>query len=227
MKAIIPAAICSLCLALTASAGELISNGGFETGDFTGWTTVSSAGSGGGWYVSTTSQTPLNGFPTVGPNSGNDYAVTDGYGPGTNVLYQSFTDPLDATSAVLSFDAFVDDDFGDSGFGGEVDLLAGNADPLTGTAIASFFSQDTAVSNGNPNSYVAYSGDISSLLTPGSTYLIRAYESDLSGPINFGVDDFSLVAASAAAAPEPATIIPTALLACVFAYRAGRRKARV
>lgn len=227
MKAIIPAAICSLCFALTASATQLISNGGFESGDFTGWTTAMSAGSGGGWFVSNTTVTPLNGFPTVGPNSGNDYAVTDSYGPGTNVLYQSFTDPLGTTSAVLSFDAFVDDDFGDSGFGGEVDLLAGNADPLTGTPLASFFSQDTAVSNGLPNPYVAYSGDISGLLTPGSTYLIRAYESDSSGPINFGVDDFSLVATSSATAPEPATIIPTALLACVFAYRVGRRKARV
>jgi hypothetical protein len=227
MKAIIPAAICSLCFALTASATQLISNGGFETGDFTGWTTVSSAGSGGGWYVSNASQTPLNGFPTEGPNSGNDYAVTDGFGPGTNVLYQSFTDPLGTTSAVLSFDAFVDDDFGASGFGGEVDLLAGNADPLTGTAIASFFSQDTAVSNGVPNPYVAFSQDISSLLTPGSTYLIRAYESDSTGPINFGVDDFSLLTTSSATAPEPATVIPTAMLACVFAYRVGRRKARV
>ena len=88
MKAIIPAAICSLCFALTASATQLISNGGFESGDFTGWTTAMSAGSGGGWFVSNTAVTPLNGFPTVGPNSGNDYAVTDGFGPGTNVLYQ-------------------------------------------------------------------------------------------------------------------------------------------
>jgi hypothetical protein len=226
MKVKVSAAICGLCLAFTANATELIANGGFVSGDLTGWATASSAGSGGGWYVSDATVTPLNEFPTVGPNSGNDYAVTDGYGPGTNVLYQSFTDPLGTTSAVLSFDAFLDDDFGASGFGGEVDLLAGNADPLTGTPIASFFSQDTAVSNGVPNPYVAFSEDISGLLTPGGTYLIRAYESDSSGPINFGVDDFSLSATSSAAAPEPATIIPTALLAGVFAYRAWRRKAR-
>ena len=227
MKVQVSAAICGLCLAFTASATQLIGNGGFESGDFTGWTTASSAGSGGGWFVSNAASSPSNGFPTAGPNSGNDYAVTDGEGPGTNVLYQSFIDPLGTTSAVLSFDAFVNDNFGASGFGGEVDLLAGNADPLTGTAIASFFSQDTTVSGGNPNPYVAYSQDISSLLTPGSTYLIRAYESDSSGPINFGVDDFSLVTTSSSTAPEPATAIPTALLACVFAYRAMRRKARV
>jgi hypothetical protein len=227
MKVQVSAAICSLCLAFTASADQLISNGGFESGDLTGWTTASSAGSGGAWSIDSTTITPSTGNPTVGPNSGSYYAVTDGFGPGTNVLYQSFTDPLGTTSAVLSFDAFVNDVFGTSGFGGEVDLLAGNADPLTGTVIASFFSQDTTVSGGVPNPYVAYSNDISGLLTPGSTYLIRAYESDSYGPINFGVDDFSLVTTSSSATPEPATVIPTALLACAFAYRTLRRKARV
>src|SRR5450432_845946 len=59
----VSAAICSLCLAFTANAAQLISNGGFESGDFTGWTTASSVGSGGGWFVATGPLTPLNGFP--------------------------------------------------------------------------------------------------------------------------------------------------------------------
>src|SRR5580658_5619477 len=102
MKVIVSAAICGLCLGFTASATQLIDNGGFESGDFTSWATASSVGSGGGWFVTTGGSSPLNGFPTVGPASGNDYAVTDGGGPGTNVLYQSFTDPLGTISAVLS-----------------------------------------------------------------------------------------------------------------------------
>lgn len=227
MKVKYSLAVCTLCVAFTASAGQITANGGFETGDFTGWTTESSPGSGGVWEVTNSSITPLNGFPTAGPYSGNDYAVTDGFGPGTNVLYQAFTDPLGTTSAVLSFEAFVNDDFGNSGFGGEVDLLAGDADPLTGTALAVFFNADSAVSNGVPNPYVGFNADIASLLTPGNTYLIRAYESDSTGPINFGVDAFSLVTTADSATPEPATVIPTALLAGFFACQARRRRARI
>ncbi len=227
MKSKYSAAICSLCLAFTASAAQIVNNGGFETGDLTGWTTASSGGSGGAWLVTSGSVSPWNGFPTVGPNSGNDYAVSDSFAPGTNVLYQSFTDPTGTTSAVLSFEFFVNDDFGASGFGGEVDLLAGDANPLMGAPLAVFLSSDAAVANGVPNPYVGFSQDIAGLLTPGSTYLLRAYESDSSGPINVGLDAVSLVTASASTAPEPATVIPTALLAGAFAYWARRRTARV
>ena len=225
MKSLFAAAVCGLCLTGTASASQVLVNGGFETGSFSGWTTVSSNGSGGGWFVDSASVSPLNGFPTVGAFSGSDYAVTDGFGPGTNVLYQSFTDPLGATSAILSFDAFVDDDFGGSGFGGEVDLLAGNANPLTGTPIAVFYQADTS---GTSNPYAGYSGDISSLMTPGDTYILRAYESDSSGPINFGVDNFSLSVSTStpAATPEP-NLLLLAALAGAFAYRTGRRMIQI
>src|SRR5580704_6018609 len=105
--------ICVLSFALTARANEVLTNGGFETGDFTGWTVSSSIGSGGSFFVCpnpgppgtgcSSNTTPLSGNPTVGPASGNFYAVSDQVGPGINVITQSFT-AVANTDYVLSFD---------------------------------------------------------------------------------------------------------------------------
>jgi hypothetical protein len=56
-----------LLFAAVALAGSSFKNGGFETGDFTEWTTDSTATSGGQWFVSNKRFTPLNGFSWKGP----------------------------------------------------------------------------------------------------------------------------------------------------------------
>src|SRR6202035_2654217 len=95
------ASICVLLLALTARANEVLTNGGFETGTFAGWT-QSDLGP-GSFFVTGASATPLTGSPTVGPASGNFYAVSDQFGPGTHVITQSFTAAAN-TDYQLSFD---------------------------------------------------------------------------------------------------------------------------
>jgi hypothetical protein len=133
----VPAAICFFSLVLAARANEVIVNGGFETGNLAGWTTTDSGTPGDGWSVTAAPVTPLNGFPTVGPNSGSFYAVTDMFNPGSHALSQSFTAAAN-TDYVLSFNMFVNDQFGGSGLGGEANLLAGGANPITGTPLKPF-----------------------------------------------------------------------------------------
>ncbi len=49
---------------------ELVENGSFETGDFTGWTVVQEAGSAGDWFVYSGNTSPFGG-PILSPPDGN------------------------------------------------------------------------------------------------------------------------------------------------------------
>jgi hypothetical protein len=211
-------------LASAASANTilLIANGSFTTGDFTAWTvTTNDTPGNGNWFVTSASSTPLNGFPTVGPDSSTYYAVSDAYEPGSRALTQSFTVPLNATDVAVSGDIFVNDWFGDSGLGGEVDILAAGANPLTATPIVVAYGPvDTSVSNGAPNGWVPFSFDITSSLTPGASYQLRILESDASGPINVGADNLSVLATTASTGvPEPSSAIALSLLCGFLIHR--------
>ena len=211
-------ASCFAALVPSLSASQLILNGGFETGNFTNWVVTNSSGD-GTFSVATAPVTPLTGNPTVGPSSGTYYAVSDQYGPGSYAITQTFTVPAGSLSSILSFNVFVNDEYDLGGSFGEVDLLAGNANRLTGTPLAIFYRADTFVVNGRPNPYVAFSMDINSLLVAGSTYQLRAIDSD-TNPLNVGVDNFSLLTSTAV--PEPVTFAPFLLGAAFFAFRKRR-----
>ena len=72
--------------------GGALFNGGFETGDFSGWTTqFNSCGGAGDWYVYSGTSTPLNGFGVPAPTEGAFAAVADQTGPSTQILYQDVT----------------------------------------------------------------------------------------------------------------------------------------
>jgi hypothetical protein len=114
----------TLATARPARAVELLTNGNFETGDFTGWFTAAKPG-GIGSFVIDQPGTPLPGgtvvdrFPTS-PNAlpgggGNFYAVSspppgsDG-GGGAHALYQTFAVPTGPiASLTLRFQMFVND----------------------------------------------------------------------------------------------------------------------
>jgi hypothetical protein len=224
-----------LAVALSANASQLFTNGGLETNggngstSFTGWTTGGTAGSDDDFYADDTDITPLNGFPTVGPNSGSWYAVSDMTGlvtPESSYLIQSVTIPVGTVDVAFSGDIFVNDQFGSGGTGGEIGIWASGANPLvTAPLFVIYGPVDTSVSGGEPNPYVLVSVDVTADVVAGSTYEFGVLESDSTGPINVGVDDFSLTASSSST-PEPSMLFPTALLAAgMFIYRA-RRKAR-
>lgn len=107
-----------------AQTKELLVNGGFETGDLTGWTAADLAGSysPGSFVIGNNTldntltppspSTPISQLPTVGSASGSYYAVSDSLGPGTHALIQNFTVPVDSTGATLAFRMFVNDWYG-------------------------------------------------------------------------------------------------------------------
>ncbi|HUR85361.1 MAG TPA: choice-of-anchor D domain-containing protein [Solirubrobacteraceae bacterium] len=79
------AAMAALTVAAPASAATVV-NGGFETGDLSGWTqNVSPSGS---WLNYTGTTDPQNGFVVEAPPEGDRAAVTAQFGPGTRLLYQ-------------------------------------------------------------------------------------------------------------------------------------------
>ena len=94
----------------TAQAGNIVVNGGFETGDLSGWATnnigtpTSTCAAGDrDWNVSSSSSTGC--LPVESPVGGSyaAYVINDGTGPLDYTLTQTIMDPLGLTSALLSF----------------------------------------------------------------------------------------------------------------------------
>jgi hypothetical protein len=225
----------SACLAWGA---QLITNGGFETGNFAGWTVVNQAGTfpGHNFYVSGATSTPQSGSTTVGPASGSFYAVTDGLGPGTSALLQSFTVSGPVSSVILSFSLFVNSYGGDfvnpigldftggANQYGRVDILRAGASAFdTGSGVlATYYLGDDP--GANPHAYTSDSFNITSLVGGGGTFQLRFAEVDNQNTLNMGVDNASIVT-TIGGVPEPSTVILAALGLAGFSLviRRGRR----
>jgi len=78
---------------------QLITNGGFETGDLTGWTPDIEAGSAGNFYVMSGTTTPLTTSTVLPPPQGTFAAVTDNNENGSYIIYQDITVPATGTTA--------------------------------------------------------------------------------------------------------------------------------
>jgi hypothetical protein len=208
-----------------ACASQLITNGGFETGSLSGWTVTREAGSDPSvnFFASNSTITPQSSLTTVGPESGSYYALSDGQGPGTLILSQTFTVPTGAASVVLSFGLFVNSYGGDivntaagldfSGAAnqyGVVSLLSSGASLFsTTTGVLGNFYQGTDSAATNPNQYTNYSDNITSLVGAGGTFTLRFAEVNNVSYLNMGVDNVSVVYTAATATPEPSSIVLT------------------
>jgi hypothetical protein len=214
-----------------ACASQLIINGGFETGSLSGWTVTSEAGSypGSGFFASNSTTTPQSSSPTVGPESGSYYAVSDSQGPGTLILSQTFTVPAGAASVILSFGLFVNSDGGDVvntvaglDFSGTTDpsdpanqygvvsLLSSGASLFSTTAgVLGNFYEGTDNPMANPNPYTNYTDSITSLVEAGGTFTLRFAEVNNIEYLNMGVDNVSVVYTATTATPEPSSIVLT------------------
>ncbi len=64
-------------------------NGGFENGNFQGWTRANQTGSSGNWFVYSGTTSPLSGFNIAAPPDGRFAATTDQRNPGSHVLYRN------------------------------------------------------------------------------------------------------------------------------------------
>ncbi len=102
----------ALAVALTlvisgVSSAATVVNGGFETGNFSGWTVVNQPDSfpDGSWYVYSGTTTPVSFSSIAAPPGGTFAATSDQTGAGSHVLYQDIA--LEAGSShVLSFDLY-------------------------------------------------------------------------------------------------------------------------
>jgi PEP-CTERM motif len=215
----------------SAATIELITNGGFETGTFAGWTVTDLAGGTGSWFIDTPgTTTPVSGNPTLAAgSSGSFYAVTDQTGPGTHVLSQLIVVPV-STSVILSFNMFAND--WDAGpICGTLTHLAGPRQCATVDILSSAASVfDTGAgqlanyylgvdAGADPHGFTTYTFDITSLVGGGGTFRLRFGEADNQFYFNMGVDNVSVRATTV---PEPSTLI---LLGTGF-LAVGRRFAK-
>jgi hypothetical protein len=210
----------SLGFPSSAKADQLIINGGFETGTFAGWTVVNALGSfpGSNFFVTGSTTLPQSGLTTVGPASGNFYAVSDQLGGGAHSLLQTFVVAPGSGSVILSFDLFA------NSYGGNivnpiglnftdgpnqharVDILTSGAGAFdTGATVLQnlYIGADAGA---NPHAYTHYVFDITSLVGAGGTFQIRFAEVDNQLFFNLGVDNVSIVTQNAPV-PEPATML--------------------
>jgi hypothetical protein len=213
-----------------ASAQDLISNGGFETG-FAGWTRADQLGSDGTYALQTGTLSPVNGFAVAGPREGLRSAMTDSTGPGSHALYQDFVVPAFVPGATLKFSIFVNNgatafstpnslDFSTPALNQQarVDILRANADPFSlAPADVLLNAFQTALNSPLVTGYNDFTIDVGALLAAnaGQTLRLRFAEVDNVNFFNFGVDAVSLTII-----PAPATL---GLLG-IGVLAAGRRR---
>lgn len=203
-------------LAGTTLAGPL-PNGGFETGDFTGWSVYVQSGGNGNFFTSSSTASPLNSFPTPGPAAGAYYAVSDQSGPSAEALIHTFSVAPWILTATVTFDMFVNT-YAPVSFGGDldytaggtnapnqygrVDLLSASAGPFdTGSGVlANFYLGADPMTDGSvSNPYTSYSFDITPFTRSGGTFQLRFADVSNLAAINLGVDNVSVTTTT----PEP------------------------
>lgn len=205
-----------------AAPMELITNGDFETGNYSGWNPNVRPGSSGNLNISTPgANAPLSGSSTAAnPFGGFFYSVTDQIGPGSYALTQSFAVPLGTTSVQFSFQMFANtyggtiidpiglDHNGNSNEHARVDiLLASTADPFStavGDIVGNYY-LGTDNSSTNPNPYTNYLFNLTGVLTGGQSYILRFGQVDNRGFFNQGVDNVSILA-DGNVVPEPGSL---------------------
>ncbi|WBS03999.1 PEP-CTERM sorting domain-containing protein [Pseudoduganella sp. SL102] len=223
---------CTAMLAVisqAASAIPLIRNGNFELGlGLPFWTVTDLPNGSGTWAADTDTVAGESGGGsgnvTVGPLQGQYYALSDQFGPGTHALTQSFTVAPNATSVMLNYSMFVNsyapflpndgvlDHTGMPAQFGRVDLLTGSAGAFdTGTGVLrTFYLGIDGTPISNPNPWIGYTHDITSLVAGGGTFQLRFAETDNQLFLNMGVDMVG-IEAQFGVVPEPDSLALVAL----------------
>ena len=187
-----------------SNAQELVTNGGFETGDFTGWTQEMLTPA-DGWFVYTGTLSPINSIPILAPPVGNFAAVADQGAPDSNILYQDIQIPAGETvtcSAIVYYEnvggeggsVFIIGDgltLNEDNQQYRVDIMDPNAPSFdTGAGVLLNLFQTLP---GDPNSlgYTTLNFDLSPFA--GSTVRIRAAVVVTENPLNGSIDAVSCV----------------------------------
>lgn len=198
---------------------ELLTNGDFETGSLSGWTTAEQNGDG---YYSVVEVddlvAPISFVPISGNGAGGVYhAVSDMGGPASNVLAQTFTIGSTPANVILTFQMFVDDHSGSpivddttmditgpSNQHARVDILTGGAGLFdTGVTVLDtlFIGADAGTP---PNAFTPYSFNITSVVSTPGTYTLRFATVANQNTLTSGVDNVSI---DFQGIPEPSSFL--------------------
>jgi len=178
------------------SSAQAVVNGGFETGDFQGWTVFQQPGSGGNWFVYSGNSVP--GLPS--PPVGNFAANTEQGAPSSQILFQDIFVPVgeEALCSVIVY--YNNDGVGfvvgpgltfniDDNQQGRIDIISTDADPFT--TAAGVFLNIFQTLPGDPQQlgYTTLNFDLSPFA--GDTVRFRAAEVDNLGEFNFAIDELT------------------------------------
>jgi PEP-CTERM motif len=217
------------CSIAQGSTIQLITNGHFEAGNLSGWTTYSTTQNNGFSADITGSTTPISGHatPEALVNGGQYYAVADQNRTSTAALIQSFTVDALHTSLILSFNWF---DTTYRNYSGSalnnstqterIDILTGIANPFdTGSGVVQSLNLNGGLysTTNTPDSWRFASIDLTGLAA--GTYQLRFAETAYSYYNIMGVDNVSLLE-TLGTVPEPTSIalLVTGLIA-LLAFR--------
>ena len=201
-------------LAGVASA-ELVTNGGFETGDFAGWHVQDQSASGGTWSVYSGTTSPFSSHPIPAPPEGTHAAISDQTDSASSILYQDVALPPGTTdklsmsvyyTSYTTIDAPPSLDYtvmGNQQF--RIDVMSPSA-PLTSVAPSDILKTIFATQTGASETMAptVFTSDLSAFA--GQTVRLRVAQVDNSDYLNAGVDAVSITA-SPSAATQPATAV--------------------
>lgn len=192
---------------INVSAAELVTNGGFETGDFTGWTTLETGGPLVPWTVVDASDGG-SWFPPYSPQEGTYEATNgfDGAGPMEFIMYQDVTIPAGVTT--FSWMERIQWDFTLGATATQARIFEVQVHDLSTGDIEIVYSFSTGIQNPTGDTgWQSHNVDVSSFA--GSTvslYFVETIPEDYTGPAQFEIDAISLINQPSADIPEFPTI---------------------
>ena len=167
---------------------NLLTNGSFETGDFTGWTAIDNPSPFWPWTVSASH----NPWPSFAPMTATDGGFLAGNGfdgdPGMPVLYQDVAIP--ATGAVLSWDDQLDYDLASFCVGCLDREYQVQIRDLSNTVLAVAYSQTAVAGTLVDGTWQSHMYDLSAFA--GQTIRLTFYQNipeSFTGPAQYGVDN--------------------------------------
>ncbi len=197
---------------------DLVVNGGFETGDFTGWNIVNTGS--GAWNINDGTFDPPGDTTAAAPITGNFDAVSSQDGPGFHDLFQDILLPNSFSSIIFSWDDIIINQA--STFSDPNQEWRVLIEDLAGALISEVFSTNPGDTN---TGVTSRSFDLTALLQPLSGQAIRISfeEQDDLLFFNSTVDNVSLNV-STVPVPAAAWLFGSALLGF---FGVSRRKSKL